>query len=312
GADAVHDYALGREAAGEVLADAHQRRLGRGVADEARVLMARRGGPEGHDAGEARLAEERQRGAHAAHGAEHALVEGVQPVRVGELLERAGARRPGRAHERVERAPAAADGREGGLHVRRDEQVRPQRQAIGRPPRTRSTSAVASPGRRGMGSPIRTRTRTPHGMGNMLFARSRQDWSIVIGTTGTSGAASSSARVPARRNSRSSPARERVPSGKITAETPPACTRRPSSRIVATAPGASPPSTSTSPPARGLNEAHVIQRPSDRLEMYLGKLRKRSVPRSAMSNMLWWLETTTYDRPGTNPGARSTARRVPH
>ena len=94
--------------------------------------MARRGGPEGHDAGEARLAEERQRGAHAAHGAEHALVEGVQPVRVGELLERAGARRPGRAHERVERAPAAADGREGGLHVRRDQQVRPQREDVGR------------------------------------------------------------------------------------------------------------------------------------------------------------------------------------
>src|SRR5437870_11682707 len=46
--------------------------------------------------------------------------------------------------------------------------------------------------------------------------------------------------------------------------------------------------------------------------MYLGKLRKRSVPRSAMSNMLWWLETTTYDRPGTNPGACSTARRTPH
>ena len=31
-----------------------------------------------------------------------------------------------------------------------------------------------------------------------------------------------------------------------------------------------------------------------------------------MSNMLWWLELTTYDRPGTNPGARSTARRTPH
>src|SRR5881398_2997645 len=30
--------------------------------------------------------------------------------------------------------------------------------------------------------------------------------------------------------------------------------------------------------------------------MYLGKLRKRSVPRSATSNMLWWLETATYDR----------------
>src|SRR5436190_587322 len=102
------------------------------------------------------------------------------------------------------------------------------------------------------GSPIRTRTRTPHGTGNMLRARRRHDSSTVTATTGVSGAASRSARVPAGRNAPSSPTRARVPSGKITAEARPRRTRPASSRIATRAEGASPRSISTCPPRRRL------------------------------------------------------------
>ena len=47
---------------------------------------------------------------------------------------------------------------------------------------------------------------------------------------------------------------------------------------------------STWPPRRRLYDTLGIHRPSDRFEMYFGKLEKKSDPRIGMSNMLWWFE----------------------
>ena len=90
-------------------------------------------------------------------------------------------------------------------------------------------------GPRAIGSPMRTRTRTPNGTGQKFRCMSRHEPSIVTGTIAVAGAAAKSATVPRCLNGFSSPWRARVPSGKITAETPRASTRRPSSAIAPTA-----------------------------------------------------------------------------
>ena len=46
-------------------------------------------------------------------------------------------------------------------------------------------------------------------------------------------------------------------------------------------------------------------KPSSRFEMYFGKLEKKSDPRIAMSNMLWWFETMMYDVHGSISGAHA-------
>ena len=67
---------------------------------------------------------------------------------------------------------------------------------------------------------MRTRTRTPNGIGQKFRCMSRHESSIVTGRIGVAGAAASNATVPRRLKGFSSPRRARVPSGKITAETP--------------------------------------------------------------------------------------------
>src|SRR5207244_2003640 len=69
-------------------------------------------------------------------------------------------------------------------------------------------------------------------------------------------------------------------------------TRAPGSRMAARAAGPSLRSISTWPPRRRLYDTLGIQRPSERLEMYFGKLEKRRLPRMGMSNMLWGFATT--------------------
>ena len=67
---------------------------------------------------------------------------------------------------------------------------------------------------------MKTRTRVPNGTGRKPWRSSFQESSIATGTTGARGAAAMRASVPCGRNGPRAPSRARVPSGKITAETP--------------------------------------------------------------------------------------------
>ena len=139
----------GRQGLREVLAQAGQSRLGRGVGDELRRLPFGGVGGDVHDAGEAAVlvgsrAQQRQGGAYAADGAERADVEGGLPLLVIDGVEAADPdlHRAGGVDEHVQRAPSIGDRARRRRRSPRHRSGRPA--ARGCPPRPARGSARAS------------------------------------------------------------------------------------------------------------------------------------------------------------------------
>ena len=93
-----------------------------------------------------------------------------------------------------------------------------------------------SPSARWIGSWNLIRTLVPKGTGNILLLSSFQEPSMAVGTTGSFEAASSRTAVPAFLNSCRLPSLDRVPSGKMTADTSRSWQVAPNSAMARTAP----------------------------------------------------------------------------